>query len=379
MRNPRLLHSIALVGVLALPTSQAVRAATPPSDAFQDEAWLRDATLDQLIDHLPTHAGQVDVRRRAPDGEVIAQPVADELGQRILNGALLTDDQWRRALLGSEAVRYRARWPQDRPFAMAINQPTWLHAARIRFEPRERGLQTVVGGALTMGCLLTPHRRTRQELGLLTSVAHHSQFNVAVSTQEFGIHSEPIVHWTGEWTIAVETVQTVDEILRPTEDPLITSALRRALRLTCAGHEDEEHGLHVPVLIIDPLPADRALFDDLALSLRLDLLRDGETKATYQLNPRCPRTGKTDPWLEIGLGGAILDELQPCLHATGVEPQRWTLVLTGTDRTVLTNWEAQSYWTGSLTIPVLEARDQERERPDADAIGIFWFHWFTRT
>src|SRR5689334_18055987 len=100
-----------------------------------------------LLSLVAIAAGQVPTPdlRQLPLDEVIARlsPVGcerqadEELRRRLKDGVRLSDEQWRRALLAAEVIRYRKRWPSDRPFGIGVYAPSWINPVHVRVVPRE--------------------------------------------------------------------------------------------------------------------------------------------------------------------------------------------------------------------------------------------------
>ena len=109
---------------------------------------LTKVDLDALIEMLP------------PTGcEGVA---ATELHRRLGEGQRMSDVQWERALLVSQVLRYRSKWPAEFPVAMSIQEPEWTlglageaGGTSVRAIASEKSLEAIEGGdAAHWGCAL---------------------------------------------------------------------------------------------------------------------------------------------------------------------------------------------------------------------------------
>ncbi|MBI5431884.1 MAG: hypothetical protein HZA52_03525, partial [Planctomycetes bacterium] len=99
----------------------------------------RELTLDERIDALPP-IGCVehrDARGRPSEAQEIAEL------RRAVEARALSDEQWRRALSKSGAVRWRRRTVTGEPFLISLRRPAWLDGAELRLTPRLPGASTL--------------------------------------------------------------------------------------------------------------------------------------------------------------------------------------------------------------------------------------------
>lgn len=335
------------------------------------------ASLDELIDRLPAFETAADQFSFQPSWERADHPVAVELRARIEAGAVLTDEQWRRALLETNTIRVRSDWPVDHPFAVGIHQPPWLPGAFIKLTLHGRS-KDARGGAVMRGCFGPNRHENYSELTTLHPDVTEVRVDVLIETRRGVTVVEYTTLWDGELTIPVRMRPSLDDCIAPVSDARIDAALSRALRTICLAHQEDSAGSHMSVLAVDPLPLDRHLFDGLALSMRLEVLNHDEVVASYPLSPECPRADRDDAWLDLGLGGEFVPELDRFLHRRWDEATAWNLRLVGTTDNVLRHWNADRYWTGSITVPFLETRRRELDREEHDRWVGWWIHWFTQ-
>src|ERR1700741_5037699 len=175
---------------------------------------LATASLDELIARLPVVGFESrfdeDTRSRVLD------PACEELGRRLASGIRLTDDQWRAALLGTEAVRSRERWPEEVPLAVSMRVPEWLPLSQITATPRQTGWPAARAGKFVRDTCANCRRGRQfregyQELGRLDPGRHEVVFDVTVEqVQGEGSPYEkpppPVSLWNGSLSLAVEVV-----------------------------------------------------------------------------------------------------------------------------------------------------------------------------
>lgn len=253
----------------------------------------------------------------------------------------------------SGAIRTRAVWPSDRPFAVSMRVPEWLGAAHVRLVPRLPGLAAAeVGerGTGTCGTRLLAARREAlyQELGPLPEGEHALTFDVTVTRAG---DADPV--WSGPISFDVRVVPTLAEALPAVDGPAIDAAVRSSIRLTFADPPlGRSHGL-APVVVVEPVPALRST----ALSLEVELFRGARRVDSLHLLAH-----PVDPLLRPG--GSPSSERGDAVEApmTGVsasprDPDGWSLRVTGCDRDVIRLWDADAYWTGTLEVPWSDARE----------------------
>ncbi|MFN0207288.1 MAG: hypothetical protein ACKVS6_13365 [Planctomycetota bacterium] len=169
---------IVLCVVSALPSIQKANLMVPTE--------LEGATLDELIGLLPHDA---DSHWDETTKSHIFNPAVLEMHARLKSGRILSDTQWRAALLNSNAFRVRNIWPASAKFAISMRKPAWLGLAEIRVVPPSGEYDTATAGTLSwdtcgMGLQDRLNSELYQDLGPLGLGRHLLVFDVTIESGE---------------------------------------------------------------------------------------------------------------------------------------------------------------------------------------------------
>jgi hypothetical protein len=276
------------------------------------------------------------------------------LQEHFTSGGELTDSQWRTLIQRTGAIRVRARWPVDQPFAMFVSPPPWLHFTQIRVQPRDASLAAMSGGTLSPGGCGTCHESTAdreryQEIGTLPLGRRRLEFDVVVEmdadfkldweARRAGHFTESTkTAWTGAMQFDVEIVPSLVDVMPERSDEALDAAVRERLRLTASK---EGHLGSSCWAARDPLPST-------AVSVQIDLCEAGEARGSAQLVVKEHGT----------IYSRMSQELR--LPEGDVDRSRWTLRVRGTSEEALKRWDADHYWAGEIVVPVDELK------PDRD-------------
>ena len=335
-------------------------AATPP---------LAEMPLPELLEQVPPVG--CEWRYDRTTGKGLEHPVSAELARRLSAGAVLTDEQWRMALIESRAIVVRDKWPAGEPLAVSMTVPRWLGLAQIRAQPRLRSLKLAKAGELMWSFSGTwPAIRARaakhQTIGHLPADITSLTFHVTVERGRNGLFDEdappPGVLWKGEMTFPVEVVATIDEAVPPARHAELDEAVAHAV---CAGvwsWGDRE----VVYVAVDPDTDRFAALARTGLSLRIEVLKAGEPVeeaivVAHRLDDLLAATSVSTAWFRL-FGSCNLESVPAAVVTNADELQEWTLRVSGVSDHVLVLWDAEVRWGGMITIPLAEALTRERQR-----------------
>ena len=341
---------------------------------------VEDLSTRELVEALPGRAEERVWDREAR--EYVVHPAAEELERRLEAGTTLSDDEWRTALLRSECIRHRPRWPESTPFAISMRIPHWLETARVTARPRREGLEVADAGYLmspkcgTFAMSSTMDALYR-ELGSLPPGEHQLVFDVMI---ERGCNRSkwirpPSVLWEGTLVLDTEIVSSVDEAVPPATGAELDEAVRASIGLLVKPWARKSGGSPEPtaILVVDP---DTATFPELghtALSLAVDVLCGEDVVATTDLlassyDPlRLMSCTTSAPRRYFAFGP--VPELPP--EVDDGATFGWALRVRGTSKSVQAIWNADQRWAGSVTVPVQEALERERQRAPARRWSYF--------
>jgi hypothetical protein len=334
---------------------------------------LAKLDIDTLIDRLPRIEEQWVPKQDEPGVE--SHPLAAEMAYRLDEGVTLSDEQWRRALLGTGTLRWRERWPVGQPFAVSMREPTWLNMAAIKLVPRYANLEPA-RMTPALRCAFANVQGTRmwsyQELGSLSVGRHEIPFDTTIERQMTARSRRdprpPL--WHGELTCTVDVVDTLDDAIPPQTAAAIDGEVREALSLARAG----EDGSECDLLVFDPDRSPEAPFATLGFSLEIELLRAGVPKAGTTLVPFgdeafCARSVHQGPaptyaWgVPLHIPHEILDD--------PAELAEWSIRVSGGTAGILEQWDAATRWAGVLEIRLDELVHRERTVAP-DGRGPWW-------
>jgi len=362
-------------------TAREGETALPPAvDGSLASEDLTSLSLDDLIDRLPP-AGEewwFDFER----GDGVESPVTQEMSRR-LETAILTDDQWRRALLGTGAIRLRTRWPREVPYAISLTVPRWLAPAQIKVAPTMSGWRTVAAGELVYGSSGTrPAMRARdarvgQELGPLPEAATNIEFEIEIRRSWTWLDARPMpggarvreelfpLIWRGTIVSRLEPIDSWHALLPGAHNEALDEAVRRSLG---AGMRVWGNQGLVPYLVIDPDTSARPVLATTGLDLRAELL-DGETvmsvAALLASDLDCFALSNSVSRARKRFYGSCKFEVPEIPTDTS----RWRVRITGRLRHPMRLWSATTHWSGSMVISWNELVAQEQRRCGAMGRG----------
>jgi hypothetical protein len=357
------------LGRIALPYQGVAQASA--SEPQQD---LRESSLDELIDLLPTTNGEV--WRDEASGDLQIHPAVTEIERRLLAGQQLTSDQWKRALLNSQAIQIRRRWPADQSLAVRMHLPRWLCPAEIRLIPRNERLKTAKGGTLVSAscgtyALSQSARQLYQQIGRLRPGEHRLEFDVEVergrswlSSASRGSDVPQQLLWKGELAFDVLVVPDLEAAMPRAQDPSVDEAVRDSITVSFSNWHFNEIEKRTGLVVVDPDTLKYPLLRTTALSLKVDLLHGDEVVESRQLVAKGFVIDSNS--VNRGPGGALafcpFESLPAQFEQREADGGEWTLRVEGTMDNVLRLWQAEQVFRGVITIPVSEAIQRERER-----------------
>lgn len=355
-----------------------VRAQAPPAPAQPSAAMtapnddLAQLDMGALVKRLPPAGLEWTFDSVTSNGTV--DGASEEMRRRLVNGSL-TDEQWRGALLGTGALRFRDRWPKGAEYAISITVPGWLGVAQIRVKPRLAALRDVEAGELMAGpCGTFTIMRARgarlgRPMGKLPDGVQELVFEVEVERGRSWIDrfrpregGEPGILWKGSIARPVRLVDSAANVLPVAREPGIDAAVRDALG---AGFRDWAGDREVPFVVVDPDCLKFPVLGKTALDIKVELLVAGKVVA--------------DTWLVAGdadilsLTGSI-SKARRMYYGSGnldfdgdkSNTQQWVLRFMGRSTHFWCFWDAEQRWAGSLEIPWDEVVRHERERVGAE-------------
>jgi hypothetical protein len=356
----------------------------PQGDVSDLARW----TTSELIDHLPRIGEEYE---RQPDVEWwVPRPAVAELRRRLIEETRLTDDEWQRALVRSAAIRMRERWPVDAPLALSIRIPAWLGVAQIKLTPQEGSLSCAYGGVLApSGCGTcdaadTAHDRY-QELGSLPLGRHRLVFDAVVERGDAALFfleadpeqlPKPGILWGGELALDVEIVPSARNVVPPVTSPELDAAITAAIGI---GFIDQPNGdsERTAILVFEPSLAGKRLLETTALSLSIELRRDGRYVQFGRMvvtenssSAAADRAGGSSP-RRINVIG--LPALSPACEQPGPARGGWTLVIRGTSAGIERAWGTRGRWAGTIEIPLEDAIEREAARVGREGRRLGWW------
>lgn len=331
---------------------------------------LEKLSLDDLIDRLPP-AGS-EWRRDCVSPEGAEHPASQEMRRRLLAGAELSDDQWRRALLGTGAIRYRHRWPKDESYRLSMTVPRWLDLTQIRLAGHDLHLRPVEAGELfesfsgtfpmmrardaRAGVPMGPLPEWTTQIDLIVEMERGKSLFLPWDEQE--IVPKPGILWEGTITLPVTVVDSVEEMTTPLDHDTLRAAVRDAVGAGFRSWADEDQ---LPFVVIDPDCERFPILKTTGLDIKVELLQDDvvivESWLVASDSDRLALTNsiRSSPTRFYGSANLRIDQGE-------ADPTKWVLRLTGKNDHIQYLWHAENHWSGSLTIPWSEAVEHERMR-----------------
>jgi hypothetical protein len=354
-----------LLALLAstVPTSGALQDSgrvpiTAPKDPSEEE--VRNFSISDLLTRMPT-----EVWTLSPSDDRVLRSVPAEL-QRRAEGGLMSGAEWVEALLASDAIHTRPRWPEGEPLVVWIREPKWLRNTRItaRFVDPELGQVNadIMNPTRCVNCDL-PHRRKERELTVKPLPAGTTRLSVEVSVDQrddpgkrygYGHGERPL--WHGRFLIPIQVVHEIEQAIPPIANDEITNAIRSSIK----GQWDsraEFDGSREVRLTVGGAVAEYPALRGVALSVTVSLLHHG--RAVSWCHATASDCVEYFDW-SSGLRGTCHLPTDPSLTGHSSDLQGWEVQFTGRSDGVLPIWEADHWWNGSFTIPLSKALEADR-------------------
>lgn len=337
----------------------------------------RSATLDQLIEQLPRGSDRTWDRI---SNKLVQDPIAAEFGERIGRGELLSDDQWRAALVRSGAITIRERWPVGSPFAISLRVPSWLGAAQILVEPGSPNLCRASAGARgpqMCGVALQAEieRELYQDLGWLPVGVHELALSITVQRkrQRSGRAQQTSANpldgylWSGTLKARVEVVPTLEDAIPPASDLFLNRVVASTIHLSFLTSQIPKGSAVSGYLQVSLDGEAFSRLESTALSLQVEVFRASRRVETLQLHPAWNPAAARDRAMGAGRRQIIASARSSVIDSNfdSLESAAdWSIRIKGTDRDVLRNWNAKTWWNGEITIPLSTARKRDLERAE---------------
>ena len=310
-----------MLAALALLALQA-----PPQD-------LTRIDLHALVALIPRQGAEVMRLDPVSQGWSL-EPSLWELERRIRAGTTLDLECWRTILIDKGFLRWRAKWPVHVPFGVSLLLPP-IHAEL------ELALVSEIPGAeiprIKAGVPSFPSDcEPALRLGMVTAGPQTIRFDV---WPRFA--SQVVPASVGTISIEVEGVPRIENAMDAADDPQLGAILMRSIRVEPGSTAQCMSVSSPPYLHPDEVdwPA------RLTTSIDLELLHDGRVVEAGEWWG--VRRGRNSPIF-------FLQKL-PYDVADGSRSSRgWTLRVGGTSKRVLRDWDATSYWAGSVEIPLAD-------------------------
>jgi hypothetical protein len=121
---------------------------------------------------------------------------------------------------------------------------------------------------------------------------------------------------------------------------------------------------------VDPDTSSRPALASTGLSLKIDVLEDGKVVESRQLVASCFDSLALSMSKNRGPNRAIaftsLDSIPTVVENDVKTRVKYAFRVTGTNQYILNLWNAKRRWSGSITIPLHEARERELEMAGTD-------------
>jgi hypothetical protein len=293
------------------------------------------------------------------------EPVSAEL-QRRVEERRLSDDAWREILLACDMVHTRARWPAGERLAVWIQEPAWLRRLQItlRADDPPLGVVRMTNAVSSKYCgMARMDQLTRQRELLLDPLPRGlSEILCTVTLDQVPndvVGSWPMRKdhrlWKGPLVLPIRAVDDLEEVL-PSSD---TSAEARAVRASLSADFSWGWTAHVSFRI-DGRHRTKPPLAGLGLALDAEI-RSAERTIGPLPTFRCSSFAKGRESETVGVSEDFRfpNEWMPDMASTA----RWTVKVSGRkDKALLTEWEADRSWRGSIEIPLDEALARGRGR-----------------
>lgn len=300
----------------------------------------------------------------AIDGVRSLEPYVAEIRRRAEEG-ILSDDEWRSALAADDVIHTRARWPSGQRVALWIDEPIWLRRAIITLRAIDPPLGEVTADTTTdsnCGTMWLQRISCQRELLLEALPEGVTEIACTVTIQQLPVDTKGRLTrkgkrqlWSGLYVIPMQAVHGLEEVFPTSDSPAEIAAIRSSIR---AYPRDREVGFASGVRIVvdgdhDEFPA----LVGLGLALEIDVRRTNKT--IMALTPIMCSSGPYKPATDTNGNNAF--EFPGDLIPTAATAPGWTIEIAGRlDRGLLTEWEADRWWSGSIEITLDEALQRGR-------------------
>lgn len=315
---------------------------------------LPRSELDELIASLPPIGAETFLEEEYEP----LRPVPAKMKALIERGAVLTGDQWKRALVGVGALRVPARWPVGRPFAISMRETEWLEVTQIRMVPRIAGWNTATVGSLytqTCGTAASWQEQEwlHQELGSLPVGRHELRFDVTIERglEDNGVHgavpdnAPQGVVWQGEMAFDVEIVESVEEAVPPAAGPELDRAVRESISL---AFEDWPDG-RTAILVVDPHSRPSGELAKVGLSLEIEIREGSHVHERLHMRPSIPGQA----W-ERRIAFHSIPSIPLSLEDLMTSRKSWSVHVRGIPEEALLLWGADRHWSGEFDVSIDE-------------------------
>jgi hypothetical protein len=184
----------------------------------------------------------------------------------------------------------------------------------------------------------------------------------------------PGILWEGELAFDVEIVGSFWDAFPPVLSLDLDAAIEEAIGIgfvdppawTRASRAATLAFERAATLVFEPSPAGRRLLSKTALSLAIELLRDGRRvqSAMLLVTEEASSTAwdRGDPSRARRVNKVTLNALPLACERPGAARRGWSLVIRGTSLDVERAWGTKERWAGTLEIPLEDALEREAAR-----------------
>jgi hypothetical protein len=350
-QTARPLDELATPTVRREPQRQPVLAAS--SSGASD---LTRLSVPELLARMPS-----DPWDRTTKSTWKLKPEIAELRRRV-DARLFSDDDWRAALVASDAIHTRSRWVSGEPLYLWIREPAWLAHSKITARAIEPDLGSVYADnrvpSWCGNCRMSELDRQRQLA--LASMPRNTTEVVLEIAIELAAHRGPgnpswedaVLMWRGRLALPIESVATVDDVLSPTSDRGVEDAVRTSLRtFTSVQPVGSKPKLCVTAGgELTKFPALRGV----GVSLTIELWNQGTlVESRDMLVSQAVGFFSHDG----GATGFVAFTSVPSeLFENGAGVAGWEFHVIGKPDHLLHVWEAEKYWSGSFTVPLEQTK-----------------------
>jgi hypothetical protein len=320
--------------------------------------------------------------RNLPEGELRDRPIAELLNagsatpwddeeygrrlnpalrevQRRAESGLMSDEDWRTALLTSDVIHTRSTWPVGQPLLVWIHESPWLRNTRITAVAMEPALGEVKADMLSpTGCANCdlPKRARERRLAFAPLPIGTTRVSMEITVEQrdkpgdrYGATGEVRPLWRGRVNIPVRAVPDMDQVVVPVTDDLVAVGIRKSM----AGAWNKGLASDLPELRLT-VGGDVQKYPKLrgtAVSLTVALVHDGRAVVYSRL--LASDCSLRRMWPE-NLSGRCTIPTDKALAGGNPDTSGWELLVTGTHEDVLGIWEADRWWQGSFSVPLAE-------------------------